>query len=365
MNRRNLLIGGGAAALGVVGAGWAGLHDLSSMTAYDAAAAAARIPLGGNPALAELVRFATLAPNGHNTQPWRFRLGTNRIDVLPDFSRRTPVVDPDDHHLFVSLGCATENLVLAAAASGHRGEAVFAPDDGGTIGFAFRPGSPVDDPLFWAIPKRQSTRGRYDGRSLPTAELRDLAVAAAVPGVELILMTERRDRALVRDMVIDGNSRQMADPAFVRELKQWLRYNPHAALRTRDGLFSAASGNPALPSWAGPALFDRFVTARSENDRYARQLDSSAGVAIFLGAKADPDHWVRVGRACQRFALQATALGIKCAFVNQPVEVAGLRPELAAVIGAPGMRPDLVLRFGRGPALPYALRRPVAAVLAA
>ena len=52
------------------------------------------------------------------------------------------------------------------------------------------------------------------------------------------------------------------------------------------------------------------------------------------------------GRACQRFALQATALGLRHAFVNQPVEVSRLRPELAAWVGLPGRRPDLVLRFG-------------------
>ena len=69
------------------------------------------------------------------------------------------------------------------------------------------------------------------------------------------------------------------------------------------------------------------------------------------------------GRACQRFALQATALGIKTAFVNQPVEVARLRPELAALAGLPGRRPDIVMRFGRGPAMPFSARRPVEEVL--
>jgi len=34
------------------------------------------------------------------------------------------------------------------------------------------------------------------------------------------------------------------------------------------------------------------------------------------------------------------------AFVSQSVEVAGLRPELAALMGLPGRRPDLVMRFG-------------------
>jgi hypothetical protein len=73
---------------------------------------------------------------------------------------------------------------------------------------------------------------------------------------------------------------------------------------------------------------------------------------------------VQVGRACQRFALQATALGLKHAFVNQPVEVPALRPELAALAGAGDKRPDIVMRFGYGPELPKSPRRPVEAVLA-
>jgi hypothetical protein len=72
---------------------------------------------------------------------------------------------------------------------------------------------------------------------------------------------------------------------------------------------------------------------------------------------------VAVGQACQRFALQATALGLKHAFINQPVEVPTLRPELAALIGLPGRRPDVVMRFGFGPLMPYAPRRPVADVI--
>jgi hypothetical protein len=64
--------------------------------------------------LKEIVRYATLAPSGHNTQCWRFRIEKRAIATLPDLSRRTPIVDPDDHHLNVSLGCAAESLVLAA-----------------------------------------------------------------------------------------------------------------------------------------------------------------------------------------------------------------------------------------------------------
>ena len=86
---------------------------------------------------------------------------------------------------------------------------------------------------------------------------------------------------------------------------------------------------------------------------------------MFVGPGETVADWIAVGRACQRFALQATALGLKHAFVNQPVEVAALRPDLAALIGAPGRRPDIVMRFGYGPTLPWSLRRPVDAVIVA
>ena len=113
---------------------------------------------------------------------------------------------------------------------------------------------------------------------------------------------------------------------------------------------------------------DRIVeclafTADAENKKYIGQLDTSAGVAVFIGARADPASWFAVGRACQRFALQATALGLKCSFVNQPVEVASFRPELATLVGMPGQRPDIVMRYGYGPNLPMSPRRPVADVI--
>ena len=358
MKRRDVLIGGGTLAAAAVGATVIVVEQMGSAADYDTAIAATRAPLPEQAAMRDLVRYATLAPNGHNTQPWLFRASEGRIEILPDLARRTPVVDPDDHHLFVSLGCAAENLALAAAARGRPGTLRFDPQADGLIAFDFSPGPAVASALFQAIPQRQSTRADYDGRSVSAVDLRSLAAAAAMPGVDLVLITDRPQIDRVRDLVASGNSMQMADPAFMRELKSWLRFNPRQAAETRDGLYSAASGNPTLPTWAGPRAFDTFATAKSENDKYARQLRTSSGVAVFTGVKEDRDHWVRVGRACQRFALQATALGLKHAFVNQPVEVPTLRPELAALVGMPGRRPDIVMRFGHGANLPFSARRP-------
>jgi nitroreductase len=346
------------------GAVYAERRRMGSMTDYDASVAAMRRLLAARPEMRDLVRYATLAPNGHNTQPWRFQVGDRQIAIRPDLARRTPVVDPDDHHLFVSLGAAAETLAIASAARGLGGEPAFDPAGDGAVRVAFGGGRAAEAGLFDAIPRRQSTRAEYDGRAASAADLRTLAAAAETPGVDLVLLTDRPRMNRARDLVVAGNSAQLGDPAFMRELKAWIRFSPRHALATGDGLFAVASGNPALPDWLGPGLFALALRADADNDKYARQIRSSAGLAVFVSQVEDRDHWVRAGRAGQRFALQATALGMKVAFVNQPVEVARLRPDLAALVGLPGRRPDLLIRFGYGPTLPYSARRAADAVLA-
>jgi hypothetical protein len=62
-------------------------------------------------------------------------------------------------------------------------------------------------------------------------------------------------------------------------------------------------------------------------------------------------------------SLQASALGIPNALLNQPAEVAGVRSQFAAWLNIGHGRPDLVVRFGRGPEMPRSLRRPLEHVL--
>jgi len=313
--------------------------------------------------LHELVRYATLAPSSHNTQCWKFRLEDGAISILPDLSRRCPAVDPDDHHLYVSLGCAAENLIQAALANGLKGHAGFDAAGGNALRVALESTSPVASMLFQAIPERQTTRGEYDGQPIARQELRLLAKAGAGSGVQVILLTEQQAMEKVLEYVVQGNTAQMNDRAFVEELKKWIRFSSDEAVRTGDGLYAASSGNPTAPTWLGSLLFSLFFTPKSDNDKYAKHVRSSAGIAIFVSDTPGPAQWMEVGRCYQRFALQSAALGIRNAMLNQPVEVPALRPQFAAFLGVGTHRPDLVVRFGRGPKLPSSLRRPLEAVL--
>jgi nitroreductase len=285
------------------------------------------------------------------------------MTILPDLTRRCPVVDPDDHHLYTSLGCAAENLLLAAEAMGFHGEPIFSAAEQQSLTIPLSASAPRRSALFEAIPRRQSTRCEYDGKPLSNDELKQLERAAAGEGVRVILLTGSAAIENVLDFVVQANNIQIRDPAYVQELKGWIRFNERQAAQTADGLYAATSGNPALPRWLGSRMFDLFFTPDAENDRYARQIRSSAGIAVFVSERALPAQWIDVGRAFQRFALQATTMGIRTAHLNQAVELASLRRLFAESLGITNARPDLVVRFGRGPTMPRSLRRPVEAVL--
>lgn len=356
-------------------AGVTALPTLTACSSSDAeqnAARALRLPqaqsagTANSPAspMHDLVRQATLAPSSHNTQCWRFQIADKSISITPDLTRRCPAVDPDDHHLYVSLGCAAENIVHAGLAAGLHADPRFDPGGDGVIAVNLEATQKRISPLSRAIFERQCTRGDYDGQPVSPAELRQLEQAGTGDGVSVRLLTARPAMESVLEYVVAANAVQMEDPAFVAELTAWIRFSADEALRTGDGLFTGTTGNPALPRWLGSRVMGLFFKPKSEGERYARQIRNSAGIAVFVSERSDKAHWVEAGRCYERFALQATALGIRSAFLNQPVEVGTARPQFAAWLGlASNQRPDLVVRFGRGPVMPWSMRRPVQAVL--
>lgn len=190
-----------------------------------------------------------------------------------------------------------------------------------------------------------------------------LKAAAQVEGVSLIIITDTAKRETALNLLIQGDSQQIDDPAFVRELKHWIRFNAAQAIASGDGLFTGTTCNPRIPTWIGERFFGVVFKEDSENVKYAAQLRSSSGIAVFIGDKPDHEHWVKVGRSFQRFALQATALGIRHAHLNQLVEVPAVRTDFARWLGIGTARPDLCVRFGMAPAMPMSLRRPVADVV--
>ncbi len=320
-----------------------------------------RIGIRGDPQLREIVRYATLAASGHNAQPWLFHIRDRRIEIHPDMSRRLPSVDPDDREMWMSLGCALENLCHAARAAGFEPE-ITSPAENSWVQVELKPTASEAGPLFDSIPHRQSTRSAFDGRKLNSDDLANIMSIPVEPGVRLRLFDGGRSLEQVLEYVSSANQIQFADRAFVEELIEWIRFNRREALGSLDGLDSRCLGSPAIPRWIGRQVVGR-TTPQNQAATDTELLRSSAGVIVIATDEDSKSAWVRAGQVCQRLALTLTSMNIKTAFLNQPMEVPSIRTQFQAALGFGESLPQLLLRFGFAPPTPLSLRRPVEDVI--
>jgi hypothetical protein len=214
-----------------------------------------------------------------------------------------------------------------------------------------------------AIANRRCSRIPYDGKPVSASVLASLTAAASVGDISPLILNSPKQMEGTLEYVRQGNIAQFDDPAFVKELREWVRFNPSDAIATGDGLAGEVSGQPSIPGWLGRRIFSLISSGNKQADIDAKAIRSSAGIIAFVGERDDKASWVAAGRAYQRFALQATALDVRNAFINQPIEVRTLRPQLHAWLGVPKQHVHLIVRYGYGALTPHSLRRPVEAVI--
>ncbi len=314
----------------------------------------------------ELIRYATLAPSGHNTQPWKFSIKENSIRIFPDFTRNLPVVDPDHRELYISLGCALENLVIAARYAGYDSEVEYFPageSEECLLVNLKRIKAAEDNILFQAIPERHTNRREYNGQQIPTADLKKLEAVPKEKGVNSLVLTEQKTIEQIIELVKEGNNIQMNDDAFMDELISWIRFSDAEAEKHRDGLTSRAMGRSPAPGWIGRLFMRLFVSAKSQSKADEKNIRSSSALLLVVSEKNDKKSWVDVGRSFERIALTLTALNIKNAHLNQPCEVPQLKMQLQQHLELGSAHPQLLLRIGYAEPLPHSPRRPVEEVL--
>ena len=73
------------------------------------------------------MRAAILSASPHNTQPWRFKVTNSWIELYLDPNRNVGALDPYLREEHIGMGCALENLMLAAAANGYAATVTLVP----------------------------------------------------------------------------------------------------------------------------------------------------------------------------------------------------------------------------------------------
>ena len=306
-----------------------------------------------------LVAQAVKAPSGHNTQPWCFRQNESAVEIHPDFDRRLPVVDPDDRELFVSLGCAVENLCLAAQTKGYK-SAVSVGDKGViTVSLAEEAGV-KPSPLFNQIDARQTNRSVYNGEEIALDVLKKLQSIRSEKGISVHYYTRQTKQFNdIEQYVLQGNTRQMQNEAFKAELKSWMRFNKKHQDQTLDGLSYAVFGAPNVPRWMAEPIMSMAINTKTQNKADRDKIDSASHLVLFTTRENSRREWVSLGRTLQRFLLTAAELGVAHAYLNQPNEEAEIASEMTRTLGLNGEYPTILLRIGYGERQAYSKRRAV------
>lgn len=308
-----------------------------------------------------LVRAAILAANPHNSQPWRFRVTDNAIDVFADAGRNIGAIDPFLREMTMGIGCALENLLIAAAGEGYAAGVTLLPDPGNPAHAAhilLSPGARIASQLYDAIPRRHTNRGPYEpGRSVP-AELLDglAALGDDLPGTHVIWFSTPEARTRIGELIVAATEAIVADRQQSADSAKWFRTSWQQLQVMRDGITLDAQSLPPVVNAAAKILPP--LNQESADQAWLQATrDRHVATAAAFGLIAVPDARdnamrIRGGRLWQRMHLWATTKGLAVQPLNQMSERAdrelqlGLEPrfgnalkELVADAGSQALMP--------------------------
>lgn len=268
-----------------------------------------------------------LAASSHNTQPWSFRISEDGIDVLGDTDRLMGLADARLRELHISLGCALENMSVAAAAQGLIANVEYVQrtaDHFARVTFAEGEPDPQTAVLAEQIPLRRTNRGAYDiERGVGPAEL-DALGGERLDALDVQWLTSADDRAWFGDMVVRATEEHVADVDVQRDSHAWYRMTRQEVDEYRDGI----TVDGAAAGVVGTTFLKLFPPTPDQFDEQWVKVtrDTHCATAPAYGLIVAPsagDHraWVQVGRVYQRMHLKATALGLAMHPLSQPLTI--------------------------------------------
>jgi nitroreductase len=334
-----------------------------------------------------LVRAAILAASPHNTQPWRFRVGDTFVELHLDTARSVHGLDPYLREACIGLGCALENLLLAAEANGYTAK-VTAVESALTTDLQqpgvrivarvdLSPGARREDELYRAIPTRHTNRGPYDPeRPLQSTFPGELASACTLgEDVRLMLFHHPTQRQELARISASANLELYSDPRVESGSEEWIRWRSSDIQEIQDGLtidcFGLSPLSTAMAKMMPVSMIKRAASPKHRGPLYAEQMESANLMGIItVRNRLDMRQSLLAGRVWQRAHLLATARGIGARPCNEAIEMidhervhgraAKRLSLLAEVIGDNSWQPTFLFLMGTPTQRAHASpRRPV------
>lgn len=284
-----------------------------------------------------LVRSAILAASPHNTQPWLFKISDSTIELHLNPRRNVGALDPYLREEHIGMGCALENLLLAAAANGYDATTTLVPGKLTPIPADSKPrlvarvelsrGKREESELYWAIPLRHTNRAPYDTQKGIPADFVDALrrLLSDDPNTRLFLFTGEEERTKIVAASSAANTELYSDAAVQAGSEPWVRLKWSAVQQYRDGLTIDAFGLPPIATGVAKMMTPgmlAWAASRSEKNGYSNLMLSAPLIGmIAVRDRYDQQQCLRAGRIWQQAHLLATARGLAGRPCNELVEM--------------------------------------------
>jgi nitroreductase len=286
-----------------------------------------------------LLRYAILAPSTRNSQPWRFEVQGNVVELYAEPPMPQPISDPDGREMYISLGCALENLLVAAEHFGFAPDVSYFPEGTGsalvarmTVGTGGTRSSGRAEITLDALVHRHNDNRRYRAARIPDHARRRLEACRVEPDLRLDLTDDHLFQRWVDQLTREADRLEFADPEFRREL----------AASIGQGAFGTSRVLSRIGAMAVSRLDLGEAVAKQDHE-----LVESAGLLGLISAHTDDHHaHVRAGQLFERVWLTATTMGIHVHPMSQTMRHPELRDAVAELVPETGWKPLHLFRLG-------------------
>ncbi len=283
-----------------------------------------------------IVAAGILASNPHNSQPWLFRITASTIDLFAVPERQIGVIDPFRREMYIGLGCAIENMRLAAAAEAFKADIRLLPDpttESYAASISLAESSPATSPLYEAIPQRHTNRAAYDTTRAVAEEIfSGIDSLVTESTVRLFWFKDEAARAKFGEIAISATEALIADEQQSLDSHKWWRQDWDQVQESADGITLDAQGLGSFISNTGKFLPD--LSRQSNDESFIKNMrDIMVPTAAAFGILAVPNGMdftqrLQCGQIWQSIHLWATTQGLAMQPLNQMCERADRERQL-------------------------------------
>ncbi len=288
-----------------------------------------------NSEIEELVRYATMAPSGGNVQPWKWLYKNKMLMLFNDLNRSVSILNYKNTASMLSLGAATENLVLKAHQLKYEVEINKFPlglDNDLVATFKFYNKSNdytephINDDLIKDIPDRLTNRNLSIRTSLNENDERYFYdIINPIKGAKLRLFKDVKTIEKLKQIIAEVDKLFMTNKVGHNHFVHEIRWTQKEVEETRDGIDietidltpTERAGLIVAKNWNVTKHIKKWGLGNEFGKLSKKAIDSASALGMVTMPKFDSENYFEGGRVIQKLWLAATKKDI--AF--QPISI--------------------------------------------